>query len=236
MDSMTTTTTDTTECPAWCTREHLRDDRHPDYFHDSTRWLLKPAGHAASSEDPVLSVHVAQYVPQDGEPWAPVVELGPEGRESWRLTADEADELAVALLAAARRVTPLPVQPDSLEVLTDRELARAAVTITHPVWCRNYPEDDGRLKGECDGEHRGDDFRLDAGPTAAFQVSATAVEGFEVLKGGEVLSHGVQVQVTVWDRESGAGPASAYLDAAEVERLRQLLELAVREASLLGRR
>lgn len=112
---------------------------------------------------------------------------------------------------------------------------RPAVTITHPVWCRNYPEEDGRLKGECDGEHRGGDFRLDAGATAAYQVSATAVEGFEVLD-GRVLSHGVQVLVTVWVRESVAGPASAYLDGAEVKRLRRLLELAARESSLEGRR
>ena len=95
---------------------------------------------------------------------------------------------------------------------------RAAVTITHPVWCTNYPEDENWINGECGHEHRGHDYRLDAGTTAAYQVSATAVEGFEVVD-AEVLSHGAQVQLTVYDRENVGRPQSAYLDAAEVERL-----------------
>lgn len=105
-----------------------------------------------------------------------------------------------------------------------------APSITHPVWCTNHPDNAaGRLQGECDGEHFGDDYRLDAGDTAAYQVSARPREGFEVF-GGKVLNHGAQVQVTVWDRESSGAPVSAYLDLAEVERLRQLLDLAARDA------
>lgn len=111
---------------------------------------------------------------------------------------------------------------------------RPAATITHPVWCTNYPEPNGRLRGECDGEHLGVDYHLDAGVTASYQVTATAVEGFEVIDGNE-HSHGLQVQVTVYDREGVGVPESAYLDPAEVERLRRLLDLAARDLTLQGR-
>lgn len=111
---------------------------------------------------------------------------------------------------------------------------RPAVTITHPVWCGNYPEDDGIVRSECDGEHRGVDYRLDAGETAAYQVSATVVEGFEVVGDG-VLDHGPLVQLTVYDRENVVAPASGYLNASEVERLQRLLALAASELGLRGR-
>lgn len=111
---------------------------------------------------------------------------------------------------------------------------RAAVEVTHPVWCVNYPEDDGRIKGECEYEHRGDPYRLDAGPSAAFQVSATVVEGFEVFE-GDVVDHGARVELTVWNREDTSAPASAHLEPREVERLRQLLELAARDSRLGAR-
>lgn len=110
---------------------------------------------------------------------------------------------------------------------------RPAVSITHPLWCRNYPED-GLIRSECDYEHRGVDYRLDAGETASYQVSVTVVEGFEVV-GDSVLNHGPQVQLTVYDRESLGAPASGYLNATEVERLQRLLALAAGELSLRGR-
>lgn len=112
---------------------------------------------------------------------------------------------------------------------------RSRVTIKHPLWCINYPENGTTVPRECDGEHQGHDYRLDAGETAAYRVSVTVVEMFEVTH-GVVLDHGARVRLTVHDRESGGQPAAAYLDATEVERLRHLLELAARDMDLPDRR
>jgi hypothetical protein len=138
MNSMTSTTDSTTNaCPSWCAREHLRDDVQQEFHHDSARWLLMPAGHAQQADDPALSIHTAQFVPEDGAAWAPVVELGPEGGESWRLSPEEAQRVADTLTTAAARATEQRTVHAS-----DAEADAAAPKVmpTCPDWCNKQAD------------------------------------------------------------------------------------------------
>lgn len=99
---------------------------------------------------------------------------------------------------------------------------RSAVTITHPLWCANYPDAGGRSRGECHdehaGEHGGDDYRLDCGQAATYRVCVAVMASSEIAM-GVALDRRPRVQFSLHARKAAVPPAATYLDATEVQRL-----------------
>jgi hypothetical protein len=93
-------------CPSWCNREHV--DQAPNtggFHHDAESVSVLVAAHDSIAEQ--LFVHASQWVP-DGRPARrPLVELQNQSQALALLTADEAVDLATALLVAAAQVRDL---------------------------------------------------------------------------------------------------------------------------------
>ncbi len=87
---------------------------------------------------------------------------------------------------------------------------------THPCWCVNVASDGPSRP--CERDHVGRAYVLHTGETFAYEIAATA---------GQYAFDGAvpRARLSIYERESTGASADAYLTLAEVERLREMLDV-----------
>lgn len=120
----------------------------------------------------------------------------------------------------------------------DRTEQSTAQVIRHPIWCQHVAAN-APLAGDPLGsptfydrlgvaepfnEHEGRAYRLDAGDTFAYTISATATQWY----GDDGAHQAPQVRVDCLNHEVG-GSSTIYLAVAEIDRVVSMLERARRE-------
>jgi hypothetical protein len=117
--------------------------------------------------------------------------------------------------------------------------------IRHPAWCQHVPEGapyagdpvgsqtfyDRLAPPEQSSEHQGREYRLDAGESFAYSVSATATQMYDLLPHG-VETLVARIRLSIVEHEVVGTPAAAWLTPDEVDGLIAMLLCAKRDLSL----